>query len=161
MFLAQGDDNSIFENVFQHLLKHFGNKILSSNEIESRSDIPEPAKIAWYLWQFAIEVANAGIPDYFLNHSPPIEQLILTHRALKIVRAGELLILFESSIPLAREISKRYGKFSVFPDHVWLDQFEPNPSWPDLERISERSLSLASAEFSTLVVNYLRDNQYL
>jgi hypothetical protein len=159
MILDQDDDNSVFEGVFQYLLRIFGNQIPSSDEIESRLDISEPAKIAWYLWLFATDVSSAGIPDYLLNHCPSIEQLILTHHALKMVRASELLVLFEAAIPLVREIAKQYGQFSVLPNHEWLDQFKPNPLWLDLERISEQSWSLASAPFSTLVANYLRNDR--
>lgn len=159
MIFDQGNDYSLFEEVFQYLLKAFGNRIPNANEIESCSDIPESAKIAWYLWQFSTEVSSAGIPDYLLNHCPPIEQLILTHRALKIVQANDLLILLEVAIPTVKEIAKRYGQFSVFPNHEWIDQFEQNPLSPDLESISEQSWKLASAPFVTLVANYLRQNR--
>ena len=152
----QSDDHFVFESVFYHLLKLFDNQIPPSNLVEEHPGIPECAKVAWYLWQFAMEVSSSGIPDYLLNHCPSAEQMMLTHQALKTVGADELRILLEAAIPFAREKSKVYGEFSVFPRDAWFDQFHVNPLWPDLEKISEPSWNLGASPLSTLVATYLR-----
>jgi len=155
----QSDDHFVFEEVFQHLLKLFDNQYPEPSVIEARSDIPESAKVAWYLWQFAMDVSSSGIPDYLLNHCPSVEQMILTHHALKVVHANELLVLLEAAIPFVREVSMEYGEFSVFPKHEWFNQFRQNPLWPDLEKISEPSWNLAAMPFSSLVAKYLREHR--
>lgn len=155
----QPDDHFVFESVFCNLLKLFDNKFSPSNEIEEQLDIPECAKVAWYLWHFAMEVSSSGIPDYLLNNCPSGEQMILTHRALKIVGAHELITLLEAAIPLARENWKEYGEFGEYPRHDWFDQFQVNPLWQDLDKISEPSWTLAASPFSLLVGTYLREHR--
>jgi hypothetical protein len=159
-FFEQPDDHFLFENVYHHLLKLFDGVYPSPQEIESRADIPASAKVAWYLWQFAMDVSSSGIPDYLLNHCPSVQQMMLTHRALKTVQALELLVLLEAAIPIVSEISKPFGEFSVFPQDEWFNQFQVNPHWPDLEKIAEPSWNLVAAPFSKLVATYLRSHRF-
>jgi hypothetical protein len=155
----QPDDQFLFESVFHHLLQLFDNVYPSPQSIESRTDIPASAKVAWYLWQFAMDVSSSGIPDYLLNHCPSVKQMMLTHRALKTVQAVELLVLLEAAIPFVNEISKPYGEFSAFPLHEWFDQFQINPLWTDLEQISEPSWKLAAEPLTKSVAAYLRSHR--
>lgn len=152
----QPDDHFLFESVFYHLLRQFDNLYPPIEVFETASGMSECAKVVWCLWQFAVEVSGNGIPDYLLNHCPEIAQLIFTHHALKLVLADELVALLEAAIPLVREVSIEYGEFSEFPKDTWLDQFQVNPVWPDLEMISEPSWILSTAPLSTLVATYLR-----
>ncbi|MFZ6781296.1 DMP19 family protein [Undibacterium sp. Ji83W] len=152
----QPDDHFLFESIFYHLLKKFDNLYPPIEVFETASGMPECAKVAWCLWQFAAEVSGNGIPDYLLNHCPEIKQLIFTHHALKLVLADELVVLLEAAIPLAREASIEYGEFSDFPKDAWLDQFQVNLVWPDLEMISQPSWALSAAPLSSLVGTYLR-----
>lgn len=152
-------DHFLFESVFHHLLKLFENVYPSPQTIEKRADIPASAKIAWHLWEFSMGASSSGIPDYLLNHCQSAEQIMLTHSALRTVQAYELLDLLEAAIPLVYEISKLYGVFSVFPSHEWFHQFQVNPLYPELEKISEPSWNLAAAPFSKLVAAYLRSHR--
>ena len=159
-FFDQPDDHFLFEGLFHHLLRLFDGKYPAPEEIDKRSDIPASAKDAWYLWQLAMDVSSAGIPDYLLNHCPSVEQVIRMRSALQTVGAVDLLVLLDAAIPFVLEIAKPYGKFSAFPLHDYFDQFPIDPRWTDLEQIAEHSWKLAGALLIAQGGEYLRAHRH-
>lgn len=153
---AESDAHLVFESIYFHLLKLFDHQILSPELIDEYPDFPESAKTAWYLWHFAMEVSSSGLPDYLSNHCPSVQQIKLTRHALAVVAADELKMLLDAAIPFARDGSKEYGEFSVFPQDVWFEQFDVSSSWPEPDLIAETSLRLAGLPLSSLVGTYLR-----
>ncbi len=154
--LDEPDDYWLCERIYLFVLGFFGNQHLPAKEIDSRTDIPEVAKNVWHLWLFATEVSSSGVPDYLLNHCSSVEQLVFTHRALKIIHADEMVMLLEAAIPLVRAEANAQGGFGEVADHDWMNQFQVNPLWSDRQRIAEQSCELAAPPFFLALAKYVR-----
>lgn len=156
IFFDQPDDFLLVENVFLHLLGIFDGQILPPAILEQRTDIPGAAKIAWHLWQFGIDVASSGIPDYLLNRCDSVEKVAAVHRALTTIGEVELRTLLESAIPVAVEVSQEYGESSILPQDKWFDQFPRGSGSSDFGVIAEQSYKLAGETFFEQVARFLR-----